>query len=74
MERLAIIDHVSHTLYIEDVSDDDLEKYKGEEEDYIRDNYTFEGAYSWDWIVDGEYLPVDDKTPYDLNEIIDNGI
>lgn len=49
MERLAILDHETHTLYVDDVSDETLAKYDGEEEDYIEDNYALED-YSWDYI------------------------
>lgn len=51
METLAILDHYHHILIIDEVSDETLEKYNGEEEDYINDNYEFEGDWSWDWIV-----------------------
>ena len=58
MRRLAIIDHSSHELMVEDVSEDRLEGlYGGDEEAYIKDNYTFDGDFSWDWIVDAEYFP-----------------
>lgn len=67
MERIAILDHANHHLYIEDISDADLEAYNGSEEDYIKDNYTFDGDWSWDYIVQTEYFPIeDDKTPYDI--------
>ena len=67
MERIAILDHVNHHLYIEDISDADLEAYNGSEEDYIKDNYTFDGDWSWDYIVQTEYFPIKcDKTPYDI--------
>ncbi len=52
MEQLAILDHYNHTLIIDEVSDETLEKYNGEEEDYIKDNYEFEGDWSWEWITD----------------------
>lgn len=61
MERLVIIDHAAHHLYIEDVSDEELERYGGSEEAYIEDMYTFEGDYSWDYIVSADYLPFDTK-------------
>jgi hypothetical protein len=62
-ERIAIIDHSAHTLYIEDIPIPILEeKYNGEEEDYIADNYTFSGEYSWDFITDVEYTPNDGET------------
>ena len=59
MERLAILDHANHKLYIEDVSEETLEQYGGEEEKYIEDTYEFDGDYSWDYIVEAEYLPDD---------------
>ena len=62
-ERIAIIDHTTHTLYIEDIPLSLLEEeYNGEEEDYIADNYTFSGEYSWDFITDVEYTPNDGET------------
>ena len=57
MERIAIIDHALHRLFIEDVSDEDLEKYNGSEEDYIKDNYTFDGDWSWDYVTSILYYP-----------------
>ena len=66
MERLAILDHTSHTLFIEDVSDEDIEKYGGEQE-YIDDNYTFEGDYSWEYIVDAEYFPQGESMPMEID-------
>lgn len=58
MERLAILDHETHTLYVEDVSDETLAKYDGEEEAYIEDNYALE-EYSWDYIVATVYTAPD---------------
>ena len=74
MRRLAIIDNATHTLYIEDVNEQELEeKYNGEEQAYIDDNYTFEGDYySWDWIVDAEYIPEGGSDPIDLGSVIDD--
>ena len=69
MARLAIIDNVAHTLFIEDVTDEQLEKYNGEEEAYIRDNYTFEddNYWTWEYITDIQYIPADDdKLPIEL--------
>ena len=40
MERLVIIDHETHRLYIEDVDEEMLERdYEGSEEAYIEDTY-----------------------------------
>ena len=61
IERLAIIDHDNHRLMIEDVDMDILEdKYHGEEEDYIKDNYELGLNWDWEWVVVTEYFPVDD--------------
>ena len=50
MERIAIIDHQNHALYIEDIDEDMLqEKYDGEEEKYIIDQYEFEDGDLWSW-------------------------
>ena len=68
MRRIAIIDHSAHTLFVEDIDETLLEdRYNGDEQAYIDDNYTFEGEYSWDYIVDAEYLPIDDKTPIGID-------
>ena len=58
MERIAIIDHDNHTLWIEDINDENLEKYNGSEQDYIDDNYNLVN-YDWDYIVDTRYIPDD---------------
>ncbi len=67
MERLVIIDNAAHEVFIEDVTDEQLEKYNGEEEAYIRDNYTFEGQWTWDYVTSVTYIPADDdKLPMEL--------
>lgn len=59
MERLAILDFSTHILYIDDVSEEELEKYNGEEQDYIRDNYGFVlGSFEWNWITEIQYFPL----------------
>lgn len=66
MRRIAIINHVTHGLYIEDIDEKELEeKYNGDEQAYIEDNYDLED-YSWDWITDIIYFPKEDKTPIDF--------
>lgn len=68
MRRIAIIDHASHELMIEDVNEQELEdQYGGDEQKYIDDNYTFEGDYSWDWITDTQYFPEDESDPVEVN-------
>lgn len=69
MERIAIIDHSTHTLYVEDIDSEDLENiYGGSEEEYIKQNFFFEddGDYSWDYISATEYFPIDIKEPIDV--------
>ena len=68
MTRLAIIDHESHKLFIEDVSDEVLAKYNGEEEAYIKDNYCIRDNFSWDYITQAQYIPdCEDTEVYDIN-------
>ena len=67
MERLIIIDHLTHSAYIEDVSDKDLECYCGDEEAYIEDNYNVTtGNYSWDYVTDIEYFGEENKDPIEV--------
>ena len=67
MRRIAIIDHWDHELFIEDINEQGLEeKYGGDEQKYIDDNYTFEGDYSWDWITDTAYTPEGESDPIDV--------
>jgi hypothetical protein len=68
MRRIAIIDHASHELMIEDINEQELEdQYGGDEQKYIDDNYTFEGDYSWDWITDTQYFPEGESDPFEVN-------
>jgi hypothetical protein len=67
MRRIAIIDHASHELMIEDINEQELEnQYGGDEQKYIDENYTFEGDYSWDWITDTQYFPECESNPVDV--------
>lgn len=66
MTRVAIIDHATHQLYIEDISDEDLARYNGQEEDYIKDNYDFEEEWSWDYIVGVSFYSEDNKDGIDI--------
>lgn len=69
MTRLAIIDHASHTLFVEDVNETLLEqKYNGEEEAYIKDNYNIGDSFSWEYIVSTQYIPdATDGAVYDVD-------
>lgn len=65
--RIVVIDHESHTLYVEDINDEILQgQYGGDEQLYIDYNYSAKN-YSWDYIVDTQYIPEDDKTPVEIN-------
>ena len=59
-ERLAILNHYNHTLYIEDVYTMDLRKYNYKEEEYIKDVFGFDN-FSWDYIIRTEYYPAENK-------------
>ena len=68
MERIVIIDHETHQLYIEDVDEDVLqEQYGGEEEAYIKDKYNLEGDFSWDYIVNAQYRHNDYSDPIEID-------
>lgn len=77
MERIAIIDHDTHTLFVEDIDEDILNtKYDGDEEAYIKDNITdigFGENFSWDYIVDTCYTPINgDSIDVDFEEYYEN--
>jgi hypothetical protein len=66
MERIAILDHNEHKLYVEDIDEDVLNnQYWGEEERYIRDNYDME-HFSWEYIGETLYFPEMDKDPVEV--------
>lgn len=67
MERIAILDHDRHCLYIEDVPDEilDAPEWDGEE-NYIKENYSVNN-FSWDYIVDTEYFPEGESVPIEIN-------
>lgn len=62
MERIAILDHVEHRLYIEDISDEMLDKYKNNIFAYINDYYDCEN-FTWEYITEAHYIPL--PPPYD---------
>lgn len=65
MARLAILEHNEHTLIIDDVSEETLERYNGDEQAYIDDNYDMEN-YSWDYITDTKYFPEGENNPCEI--------
>ena len=68
MERIIIIDHETHTAFIEDIDEDLLEKeYGGEEEAYIKDNYTLSENWTWEYVTSIQYIPMgDDPDPVEI--------
>jgi hypothetical protein len=68
VQRIAILDHASHTLFVEDIHSDVLSMvYRGNIEAYIKNNYTFEGDFSWEYITDAQYLPEYETDPIEIN-------
>ena len=66
MERIAILDHDLHQLYLEDIDEDILnDEYGGEEERYIEDNYDIKN-YSWEYIVKTLYYGEDELNPVEV--------
>lgn len=67
MKRICIIDHNEHELLVEDINEQELqEKYDGDEQKYIDDNYDLEN-YSWDWISDTQYFPEGESSPIEVD-------
>ena len=67
MKRICIIDHNEHELLVEDINEQELqEKYAGDEQKYIDDNYDLEN-YSWDWISDTQYFPEGESSPIEVD-------
>ena len=67
MERIAILDHDNHTLFIEDIPDEILDAPEWDDEEaYIRDNYDIE-HFSWDFIVESYYIPDDYSDPIEID-------
>ena len=72
MERLVIINHATHNVIFDDVTDEMLEQYNGSEQDYIDANYaTGDGVISWDYVV-GVYKVTGDGDFVDLEDYIND--
>ena len=71
MERIAIINHDTHELLVEDIDINLLQKkYNGEEEEYIKDTYADMNNFSWDYITSAVYvLESGDITEIDFDEL-----
>lgn len=65
MIRLAIIDNDTHTLYVDDVPQEEIDKCGGEQE-YIDEYYALDN-YSWDYIVDAAYYPMGQEKPKEID-------
>ena len=70
MERLVIINHSTHNVIFDDVTDEMLEQYNGSEQDYIDANYATDDI-SWDYVV-GVYKATEDGDFVDLEDYINN--
>jgi hypothetical protein len=71
MERIVIIDHACHQVFIEDIPEDILNgNYGGEEEAYIKDNYTFDGEWSWDYVTYITYVTEDGDYELEPSDLI----
>ena len=57
MTRIAIIDHESHSLFVEDIPDETLEQYNDEEESFIKATHPKLKNFSWDYITNTQYMP-----------------
>lgn len=56
--RIAIIDHETHELWVEDIENEELDNlYDGEIQEFIDANYS--GFIDWDFIIGAEYVPSD---------------
>lgn len=67
MERIAILDHDEHRLFVEDITDEvlDAPEWSGYE-DYINANYDME-RFSWENIADTLYFPEGESDPIEIN-------
>ena len=75
MIRVAIIDHETHNLFMEDLDEDVLEKeYEGSEEAYIEATHELGKHWTWDYIVHTEYYPNmanDDGIVVEFSDFVD---
>ena len=72
MERIVIIDHENHCVFIEEIDEEFLElRYGGEEEKYILDNYDLGHPWSWEYITEATYIPKDGDPIDIIDEMTD---
>lgn len=72
MKRIAVINQALREVYIEDISDTELEKYDGDLEAYIADSYYESSSCVWGEVFSACYIPEDssDVIEIDLKELI----
>lgn len=72
MTRIAIIDHETNNLIVEDIDDEILEKeYDGDGEKFIKANYNLSDNWTWDYIVEATYYPIEgDGTIIDFEDLV----
>ena len=72
MKRIAVINQALREVYIEDISDTELEKYDGDLEAYIADSYYESSSCVWGEVFSVCYIPEDsdDVIEIDLKELI----
>jgi len=61
MVRIAIIIPGTQRLFVEDLTDKQLERYESID-DYIEFTYDMSGGYYWTYVCMAEYISADDKT------------
>jgi hypothetical protein len=68
MKRIAIINHATNTLFVEDINEEILEgQYNNDIEMYIHDNYYPTDDLSWGQINDAQYIPEFEKDPIEID-------
>ena len=66
MERIAVLDHDEHMLFVEDIPDEVINSPEWDgEESYILNNYDIEN-FSWEYIVETYYFPEDESMPVEI--------
>lgn len=68
MRRIAIINHATQTLFVEDINEEILEgQYNNDIEMYVQDNYYHTDDLSWGQINDAQYITEFEKAPIEVN-------
>ena len=68
MKRIAIINHATQTLFVEDINEEILDgQYNNDIEMYVHDNYYSTDNLSWGQINDAQYITEFEKDPIEIN-------